>query len=127
MAIKRAFRNYAKGQEKEIIEFIETHTVWEAEEKFGYRWFTIKPWYDDHKSKDPLSLLDSNTPGHITPIEQLANAIFTKYEQLQKQNAQYKALWEESQREVQYLKQLVKDRDRAELGVMREIYGYCKA
>lgn len=122
----RAFRIYAKGQEKEVIEFIEAHTINETEKKFGYRWTTIKPWYDEHKKTDPLSFGEPNVYGGSTVAEKIVSALFTKYDKLQGEIIRLETQLKQAKGQLAYLEEIKKSKERIDWGSFREVYEYCK-
>ena len=123
----RAFRIYAKGQEKEVIDYIETHNTGEVEEKFGYRWFpTIKSWYDQNRGDNPLSLFENNHYDTSSPAQKIVSAVFAHYDKLQAEIGELQKQLREAQGELDYLRRLKKDGDLIEWGDFRELYEYVK-
>lgn len=122
----RAFRIYAKGQESEIVEFVETHTIPEVESKFGYSWFTIKPWYDQHRGNNPLSLFEGNHYDTSSPAQKIVSAVFAHYDKLQDEIINLQKQLREVEGELDYLRKLKKDGDLIEWGEFKELYEFSK-
>lgn len=123
----RAFRIYARGQERGIVEYIETHTTEDVERRFGYKWWaTIKPWYDEHKGKNPLSIFENSSFDTSSPSQKIVSAVFAHYDKLQDEIGKLQKQLAEQRMELDYLRKLKKDGDLIEWGDFRELYEYCE-
>jgi len=124
----RAFRIYARGQEKEVIEYIETHNTEEIEERFGYKWFaTIKPWYDKHKGDDPLGLNEIHCGNNLSPYQKLVSAIIADHNQLQDKVDELTAQLKEANKEMEYLRKSLRSREIGELQSLNGLYECVKS